>query len=155
MDSMDEGMRHKREVAEGLNILIERAKELGLIRGVKIGSSKVVLTHLQFADNTIFFCEVDRVEVMNVKRIHRCFEVMSGLKINFHKSSICGMGATEDLMADFASKLNCKSIKLPFTYLGLPLGASPSTISTWKPIIDKCRLKLASWKGSYCRMGEE
>ncbi|XP_028101309.1 uncharacterized protein LOC114300656, partial [Camellia sinensis] len=102
---------------EGLDILLSRAKELGLIRGVNIGSEGLNLSHLQFVDDTILFCEADWVEVTNVKRILRCFEVVFGLKINYHKSAISGVGIEEESVVEFASRLNCPCQKLPFKYL--------------------------------------
>lgn len=33
-------------VTEGLNVLLTRAKDMGLIRGIKVGSGVVVLSHL-------------------------------------------------------------------------------------------------------------
>lgn len=44
-------------VVEGLNILVKRAKELGIIKGVEVGSRRINVSHLQFADDTLFLCE--------------------------------------------------------------------------------------------------
>lgn len=70
-----------------INILMERAKSEGLIRGVQFGNGDLVVTHLQFADDTIFFCN-NNIEHANVvyqknskvgskkkKRILRWFQV--------------------------------------------------------------------------------
>ncbi|CAL5443286.1 unnamed protein product [Camellia sinensis] len=46
---------------EGLSILLLRARDLGLIKGVQIGVNGVVVSHLQFADDSYF----------SVKRIWR------------------------------------------------------------------------------------
>lgn len=78
---------------------------------------------------------------------------MTGLKINFHKSSACGVEVADIGAAEFADLLNCKSQKLPFTYLGLLLGASPRRLVTWKLVIDKFKLKLASWKRKFLSIG--
>ncbi|GMQ01729.1 hypothetical protein CsSME_00048272 [Camellia sinensis var. sinensis] len=43
-----------------------------------------------------------------------------------HKSVVCGVGLPDSLIKDFASLLNCKTQSLPFKFLGLPLGSSPS-----------------------------
>lgn len=94
-------------VAEGLNILFDRAKEMGLIKGVVIGNNEVTITHLQFADDTILFCEAEWVEVVTIKRILRCFEILSGLKINYQNSVIAGIGVEEVMLQSFASRLNC------------------------------------------------
>ena len=133
-------------VAEGLNILFDRAKEIGLIKGVVIGNHVVNVMHLQFADDTILFCEAEWVEVVTIKRILRCFELISGLKINYNKSVIAGIGVDEELMQAFASLLNCTLLNLPLKYLGLPLGANPGRKSTWKPVLDRFKKKLPTWK---------
>lgn len=83
------------------------------------------VSHLQFADDTIIFCEGDLEEVKNLKRVLRCFEVMSELKINYHKSVVCGVGFQEEQTKEFAQTLNYLTKTLPFNFLGLPLGANP------------------------------
>lgn len=98
--------------AEGLNILLERAKSQGLFKGATVGSAKLKLSHLQFADDTILLCEAEQEEIINAKRILRCFEVMSGLKINFHESVVSGVGVSDMMVHDFASTLHCLSQKL-------------------------------------------
>lgn len=134
-------------VVEALNILLKRAMDLRLPKGVSVGvNDEVQLSHLQFADDSFLLCEAEKSEVLNLKRILRCFEVASGLKINFHKSVICGIGITGSALAEFACLLNCKSQNLPIKYLGLPLGANPKRKKTWKPVVDKVKLRLAGWK---------
>lgn len=46
-------------VAEGLNILLKRAKELGIINGVEVGSGGFCVSHLQYADDTIIMCNAE------------------------------------------------------------------------------------------------
>lgn len=133
-------------VVEGLNILLTRARELNLFKGGVIGANEISVSHLQFADDSIIFCEANWEEVMNIKRVLRCFEMISGLRINYHKSVISGIGVQDDLLAAIAGRLNCKCQKRPFKYLGMPLGANPGRLKTWKPIVDRVKVKLASWK---------
>lgn len=40
----------------------------------------------------------------------------------------------------------CLSASLPITYLGIPLGANPRKITTWRPIIEKVEKKLSGWR---------
>ncbi|XP_028104780.1 uncharacterized protein LOC114303834 [Camellia sinensis] len=54
-------------VAKGLNILLSRAKDLSIIKGVVVGNSEVIVSHLQFADDTIIFCEAEWAEIMAIK----------------------------------------------------------------------------------------
>ncbi|CAL5439736.1 unnamed protein product [Camellia sinensis] len=133
-------------VVEALNILFQRAMELNLLKGVSIGFNQVRLSHLQFADDSLLFCEAELSEVLALKRLLRCFEMASGLKINYHKSVVCGVGVSISELAVFASLLNCKTQTLPLKYLGLPLGANPRRKKTWQPVINKFKLRLAGWK---------
>ncbi|CAL5411877.1 unnamed protein product [Camellia sinensis] len=52
-----------------------------------------------------------------------------------------------------AARLHCKNQSVLFSYLGLPLGANPRLKKTWKPVIDKVRAKLASWKRKLLSFG--
>ncbi|XP_028070421.1 uncharacterized protein LOC114272902 [Camellia sinensis] len=135
-------------VVEALNILFQRAMDLRLLKGVSVGANdEVQLSHLQFADNSLLFCEAELTEVLNLKRILRCFEVSSGLKINYHKSVVCGIGISGSSLVEFASLLNCKTQNLPIKYLGLPLGANPRRKKTWKPAVDKVKLSKYRFLG--------
>ena len=140
-------------VVEGLNLLLARAIDLGLIKGDSLGHSEIQLTHLQFVDDTLLFCEAEEAEVVTIKRILRCFEIVSGLKINFHKSVLCGVGIEEARAQVFASKFNCQCQKLPMKYLGLPLGANLKSRKSWQPVVDKVKSKLALWKRKLLSFG--
>ena len=73
-------------VAEALNEIMSQATTKGLFRGFLIGSDKVEVSILQYADDTIFFGEATMENVRAIKTILRVFEMVSGLKINFAKS---------------------------------------------------------------------
>ena len=49
-------------------------------------------------------------------------------------------------MHRFESILNCQLMKIPFVYLGIPMGANCKRISTWKSVLDKFSKKLVSLK---------
>lgn len=140
-------------VVEALNILLERARTLNIIHGIQIGSNGVILSHLQFADDTILFCNNDRAELANIKRVLRCFQLMSGLKINFSKSSVCGVKISDQDVKDLALVMGCKIESLPIKYLGLPLGANPKRIKTWEPVLDRMGKKLNVWSRRFNSTG--
>ncbi|XP_028107063.1 uncharacterized protein LOC114306090 [Camellia sinensis] len=106
--------------------------------------------------DSLLFCDAECSKVLNLKRILRCFEIASGLKINYHKSMVCGFGISASVLSEFASMLNCKSKSMPLKYLGLPLGACPHRKLSWKPVIEKIKLRLAGWKRRFlfyaCRL---
>ena len=58
-------------VADALNKLVLRARCKGLVEGFKIGKERVGLTHLQFANETIFFLSRDSEKFENLIGILR------------------------------------------------------------------------------------
>ncbi|GJV67326.1 reverse transcriptase domain, reverse transcriptase zinc-binding domain protein [Tanacetum coccineum] len=87
---------------EGLNALVSEAVEKGIYRGVAVGASNVTLSHLQYADDTIFFGEWSKENANSLLCIIRCFEEVSGLRINYNKSKLYGIGVSESEIVDMA-----------------------------------------------------
>ena len=126
-------------VAEALNGLVREAIKRNLYRGFLVGSNRVDVSILQYADDTIFFGETSQENVRAIKAFLRIFELASGLKINFAKSCFDAFGMPERWKSDAASWLNCSLMSIPFTYLGIPIGANPRRGQMWDPIIKKVR----------------
>ena len=63
---------------------------------------------LQYANDTIFFGEVDQRNFFTIKTILRLFELVSGLKVNFHKSNFGDIRVEDRIVDHFANILNCK-----------------------------------------------
>jgi hypothetical protein len=137
--------------AEGLSVLFQRASSGNIIKGLQFASG-IFVSHLQYADDTLIFIPTDIDQLVQVKRILRWFALTSGLYINFHKSSIIGINVDDHLCLRLATSIFCKSDLLPSKYLGMPLGANPSCISTWKPVIEEFRKRLHMWKGRLLSM---
>ncbi|XP_016206743.1 uncharacterized protein LOC107647138 [Arachis ipaensis] len=97
--------------------MLGEAVRNGRIAPLLVGGDHIELSHLQFADNTVLFCSPEIATIVNYKRLFWCFELMSGLSINFDKSNLISV--------------NC---------------ANPRLVKTWKPIIDKVEQKLSLWK---------
>jgi len=98
------------------------ADEKGLIDSLEIGDRKVKVNMLQYTDDTMFFCEVNSKSVFNIKVALNCFELCSGLKVNFLKNRIGGLGIDQITLQRFATVLNCEMMTTPFKYLELLVG---------------------------------
>ncbi|XP_026450743.1 uncharacterized protein LOC113350850 [Papaver somniferum] len=135
-------------VGEALNFMIKRAQKQGMISGFQVKPNGLVISHLKFADDTLIFIdeEVEHVKILIILLIS--FEMLTGLKINFAKSQIYGVGFAGDL-AVFSSILGCYSGCLPTTYLGLPLGDRCGGVAKWDKIIEKFILKLPGWEKTH------
>ncbi|KAL4386453.1 hypothetical protein GQ457_09G021090 [Hibiscus cannabinus] len=74
-------------VGECLNLLLSKAVRASLFSGFVIGrgSNSMEITHLQFADDLIIFCDASLDQVRNIKRVLRVFELASGLQLNLKK----------------------------------------------------------------------
>ncbi|KAK3218241.1 hypothetical protein Dsin_012211 [Dipteronia sinensis] len=135
------------KAVEGLNCLLLQAANISLISGENFNNNKIHITHLQFADDTIFFLKPKDEYLLNVKRILRCFELASGLKVNFHKSCVARVG--RELLnepSDWALIFKCKKASLPIPFLGFPLGGRPGSKTFWETLVDKFDKRLAPWK---------
>ena len=133
-------------VAEALNGLVREAVKRNLYRGFSMGSNRVEVSILQYANDTIFFGKASQGNVRAIKAILWIFELASSLKINFAKSGFGAFGMTERWKSDAASWLNCSLLSFPFVYLGIPIGANPRRVQMWDPIIKKCERALSKWK---------
>ncbi|GKV26106.1 hypothetical protein SLEP1_g35459 [Rubroshorea leprosula] len=140
-------------VAEGLNGLMTAAVEKELYKGVDVGNDAVSVTHLQFADDTIFFGEASEQNIRTVKCILRTFEMAAGLKINFGKSQLMGIGVEDDWRNKMAYRLGCKEGEFPIKYLGIPIGGNHRRLKMWQPLLESVMKKLSSWKGRYLSQG--
>ncbi|KAH1213153.1 hypothetical protein GmHk_14G041160 [Glycine max] len=96
-----------------------------MYKAYQVGSNKVEISLLQFADDTIFLGEADMENVKTIKAVLRSFELASGLKINFAKSTFGAFGQTDLWKQQTTTYLNCQLLVLPFNYLGIPIGANP------------------------------
>jgi hypothetical protein len=76
-----------------------------------------------------------------------CFEDMSGLKINYHKSEVFVLGQRNNEQTSIANKLNCKLGSFPFTYLGLPIFDRKLTLEQWMFLVRKLAAKIEPWLG--------
>lgn len=95
---------------------MKKAKEKGLIKGVKVSSFLDNFSHLKFINYTIVSLKPDFKYITNIKRILQCFQLLSGLKINFNKSSLFSWDASQ--VQDWVDILGCQVGSLPIKYLG-------------------------------------
>nr|KYP73297.1 Putative ribonuclease H protein At1g65750 family [Cajanus cajan] len=140
-------------VAEGLNALMSKAVERHVLSGYSVGHQSVNVSHLQYADDTLIIGGASSHNVWAIKSILQIFELVAGLKVNFHKSKLFGFNINIEVLNLMAQFLNCKVGSLPFCYLGLPLGANPHCIKTWEPVISKVKKRLSKWKSSTLSFG--
>nr|KAJ0196777.1 hypothetical protein LSAT_V11C700381330 [Lactuca sativa] len=138
---------------EGLNVALKTARDKEIFKGIKVPGSGPTISHLFYADDALFIGEWSRSNLKNLARILRCFHIASGLSVNFHKSRVLGIGSSTQELSSWESLLGCESGKLPFDYLGVPVGANMNLKKHWQPILKKFRTKLSIWKAKTLSFG--
>ncbi|KAE8681501.1 Exocyst complex component 5 [Hibiscus syriacus] len=138
-------------IGELFHLLLLKAVSSGLFSGLVVGKDETSLnfSHLQFADDLIIFCIASKTHVLNVKRVLRVFEVISGLKLNLTKSKLFGINISEEKVMQWANTIGCAVGYFPSKYLGLPLGAKRNSITLWDPVVQKFYKKALLGKWSW------
>jgi hypothetical protein len=140
--------------AEGLNFMMKVLVEKGLFQGYEMGpKGNSSITHLQFFDDTLLMGAKSWGNIRAQKSVLILFEVISGLKANFHKSRLFGVNTSDSWLHEAALVMNCKHGRLPFLYLGLPIGGDPRKLNFWYPLIDRVRKWLSGWKSNNLSIG--
>lgn len=129
-------------VFEVLSKMLRRVEE-GLIPGFLVGNGECRVSHLQFADDTMIFCDANVRQLDFLRCILNCFEAVFGLNVNLAKSELFQVGEILNLES-LAWILGCKIGSLPTSYLGLPLGAQFKSKAMWDPVIKRISLRLDS-----------
>ncbi|KAJ0749948.1 putative RNA-directed DNA polymerase [Helianthus annuus] len=140
-------------VMEALSVMVIKAINGGIIKGISTPSNGPNISHLLYADDAIVMGEWSRGELINVVRILRCFFICSGLRINIGKSYLFGIGVGLVDIEEMANLIGCKFDCPPFNYLGLKVGANMNRISNWSPVIESFRARLAKWKSHFLSIG--
>ena len=74
------------------------------------------VSHLQFANNNLLFYPPDLSHLKTIKSILRCIKAISGLRINFGKSSIISCRVDQELIRQYAKVVKYKVGSLPFIF---------------------------------------
>jgi len=133
--------------AEGFNILMNSLSSNHFFHGYKVGSvDPTVVSHLQFADDTLLIAEKSWANVRAMRVVLILFETISRLKVNFTKSQLIGANVQGFWLNEATLVLKCKVGNLPFVYLGLPIGGDARRLSFWDPLIHRIKTRLSGWK---------
>ena len=94
---------------------------------------------IQYADDTILAMPACPTQATIIKGILTDYATSIGLKINLHKSTLVPINCDETLYTNLANIFGCVVGKMPFTYLGLPMGTTKPSMHDLMPLV--CRLE--------------
>lgn len=139
--------------AEGMNLLVKNAINEGLIKAATVGRNKVKVSHLQYADDTIFTIEGSMENARALKRLLIEFEMISGLAVNYNNSNVFGVNLDPEGIGTMAEVLGCMVGEWPIPYLGLRVGGRSNGVAAWKGVMDRVKGRLSKWEASSLSMG--
>nr|GEV94404.1 hypothetical protein [Tanacetum cinerariifolium] len=110
-----------------------------LFHGVKVGKEKFHISHLHFANDALKMDEWSLTNALNLSTILTCFHLASGLKVDFSKSELFGIGVSNVELYSIASSMGCLVSYFP--------------CNNWKPLVDKFHERLSKWKSKSLSIG--
>jgi len=103
---------------------------------------------LQYADDTLIVLKAAPGDVIRLKILLDQFATATGLRINFHKSTIVPMNVDAADLPGLLDILGCRQDSFPQTYLGMPLSNVKLNLSAFTPLIARVDKYLSYWQAS-------
>jgi hypothetical protein len=102
---------------------------------------------LQYADDTLLFLKNDPRVALNLRWILTCFEQISGMRVNFHKSELIPINTDVVETQPFLDIFQCVMGKFPVKYLGIPLHHDRLRREYLQPLIENILKRITGWRG--------
>ena len=139
---------------EALIANIKKAEREKQLTGIKVARACPSISHLLFADDSLFFCKAQREECHTILRILKEYEVVSGQLINFEKSSIqFGHKIGDSLKQELRDILGIQNLGGMGSYLGLPENLGGSKIQVFSFVQDRLNNRVNGWTFKFFTKG--
>ncbi|WZZ22713.1 hypothetical protein YC2023_124100 [Brassica napus] len=136
--------------SEVLSGLCNRAQGNGLLQGLRVARGSPRLTHLFFADDTMFFLQADKENCATLKTILNKYEQASGQSINKDKSAISfSRKAPSSLKLMVKEALQIHKEGGAGKYLGLPEHFGRRKKDLFSSIVDRIKQKARGWTNKF------
>lgn len=131
-------------VMEDLNVLMNSTVQHSIFQGLQIPYNGLSISHIFYTDKAIFLCERTRSNIVNMSRILKCFQAISGLNVNFQKSKVYSISVCYIEINNCARILGCTVASFLFVYLGVMVGANMTRKKSQKIVIEKVQGRLSN-----------
>ena len=133
--------------AEGLNALLKKATEEGVVTGVPTSRRGPRINHLFFADDSLLFCQSIMAQWDRLTYILRMYESASGQRLNNNKTALFFSKNTPHIDKEAILETS----RIPVTqrydsYLGLSALVGKSRTAAFKNILERVWKRLHDWK---------
>lgn len=93
-------------VAEDFNLMMVKSSQMRLFDEYELGNGEMKVLYIQYTDDTIIVGKRSWKNIWEIKATLQLFELISGLKVNFHKSSLIGVNINISWLEEVADVLN-------------------------------------------------
>lgn len=97
-------------VMDALSHMLDATVGGGFLSDLLAGG--VNISHLLFADDTLFFCEPNRGHIQSLRVLLLCSEAVTGLQVYLLKSKMVPVGSMSNVQC-LASIMGCKFLRFP------------------------------------------
>jgi len=122
-------------VAEELGRYIKKEAQESRIKVLRIWGNDLAITHQEFVDDIMLFCQVSLREARRMKEILNNFMEASGTQINNEKSCTFFFNMPGNIKSYLARIMGFSTSNLPTKYLGTPLLKNPLKLAGWQQTI--------------------
>ncbi|CAL1396203.1 unnamed protein product [Linum trigynum] len=132
---------------EGFAAKISQEVASSSLHDLRIHRSAPPLSHLFFADDSYLFLRASIPECATLLQLLTNYEIVSGQKVNLHKSAVCVSAnvSSQELQA-ISSFLGVSVLQAEDKYLGLPSQVGRSKSLTFQFIEEALAARIRNWK---------
>jgi hypothetical protein len=99
---------------------------------------------IQYADDTLIIMTAYATQLGIMKGLLDDYATSTGLRINYSKSMLVPINLSLERTQSLAQGIGCIAGKLPFTYLGLPLGTTKPSVLELMQLVDITERKMSA-----------
>lgn len=99
---------------------------------------------IQYADDTVVVMPASIEQAVHMKRTLQDYTTSVGLRINFQNSTMVPMNISSDQTTLLAELFGCEIGRMPFTFLGLPMGTIRPTVLDLMPLVASVERRLTT-----------
>jgi hypothetical protein len=128
--------------------MLQKDVRSDLIRGLGNDLVEGGVVSLQYVHDTILFVDKDVDKEEKLKWILTYFELMSDMRVNYHKSELLPINMEQGVELEiFSDIFGCPVGDFSIKYLRIPLHYQTLRRDDLQPLIDKIIKRIAGWRG--------
>jgi len=140
--------------AEVLSHMMKQADLKRHLQGIRISDQGPAITHLLFADDSLFFMLVNDKSCKTIREILSLYEKVSGQAVNLRKSSISfGSRVKPQVKTRMRRILGIHNEGGQGKYLGLPEEIKKKKAEMFQYIVERVRSKTQGWSKKFLSAG--